>query len=120
MLPERFQRDNFQHALISAFQDNMGRLSGQVSLLPAQRAQAPLVSRRQAGKAPFRARRSQIVSPGPAEHQKLVAHDCAYYVDAGVVFIGTAAAVPEIACERVEGTRDKRLIKNISAKILFR
>jgi hypothetical protein len=63
--------------------------------LPSSNAQAPLIACFEPRKVPLWSRGNEIIAPLFAELQKLVGHDGAHQMQANIVFIGFAAAIPK-------------------------
>lgn len=99
-----FQRHDFQGLGMRAFQDNMGRDIGVISFFPAQGAEAPAISRLEAGKIIFRSGRDEIIPARQRELQKFIRDPGTNHVGAKVMVIGVTAAVPKKSGERVERT----------------
>ena len=85
-----------------AFQDDAGRDVGVIRFFPAECAEAPAISRFEAGEIVFRSRRDQVISARQRESQKFIRDPRTNHMGAKIMVIRVAAAVTKKSGERVE------------------
>ena len=96
-----FEADEFERAVVGAFQDDRWGQIGLQSLPPAQGADAPAVAGLESGKAPLGLGCDEVIAHSQLELQKLGCHARADQVRADVAFVGLAAAVAEVSRQGV-------------------
>lgn len=90
---EHMQWHGIECVVIGAFEYHKWRHASCQGFYPARHAQAPLITRHKAWKAPFRHRRTQVIAGALAEFQKFRSHHRAYDMRAFIICIGFAAAI---------------------------
>ena len=85
-----------------AFQDDAGRDMGVIGFFPAECAEAPAISRFEAGEIVFRSWRYEVIPSRQRESQKFIRDPSTDHMDAKIMVIRVAAAVPKKSGERVE------------------
>ena len=109
----RFQRDDFQSALVRGFKnDAWGRII-LVRFLPSRGAEAPSIAWFKTGETIFRHGRGKVV---PREFGELKEVGCHFYtnrVRTMILIIGVTTTVAKESRQRISATRLERFAQNI-------
>lgn len=113
-----FERDKLERGSVTRFQINR---PGQTSLersFPARNTDAPSVARLQAGEAPFRMGRDEVVPIQDGKIQKLTRHLHANGVLPNILSAGATVAVAIKAGERIAAATLQFRSENVRARVL--
>lgn len=88
-----FEVDEFEGVNVGGFEDDRRSLSRLKGFCPAGNAEAPVITRIQAGKIVFRDRRGEVIAPLTAESEKSFCHHRANCVQTPVIWPGPAKAI---------------------------
>lgn len=114
MLPEPFEGHDFQGALVGGSQDNFRRVAGFRRLKPASGAEAPMVSRLEAGKIVVRHGGREVVAATLRKREEFGRDDNTDGVRPVILRACIAMPVAEKPRHRVETARLKRGAQDIA------
>ena len=103
-LHQHFKCDDFERSFMRGFQTNRRDDARIESFLPWLDADAPAISRFQAGKSPLRMGSDEIVADGGLMGQERVGNDDANGVASEIVLTRIAFAIAVVTSERIRAT----------------
>ncbi len=111
------ERHHRKRLLVRRREHHRRRDAGVERLLPASRAQAPLIAGPEPRKSGGRDRSGEVVAVLPREFQEFARHPDADHMDAGIVVAGVAAAVAVEAGQWIEAAGRERLAEHVQRLI---